>query len=112
MNTLMMVAEAGQQGGGGDMTNFMIMIILMIGLFYFMMIRPRQRQEKERAKMISELRAGERVIFSGGLLGKVTEVREHTFLVEIAPKVNIEIARAAVGRVLGADEAPVIDERK
>ena len=94
------------------MTNFMVMMVIMIGLFYFMLIRPQRRKEKERIKTIAEIRAGERIIFSGGLLGTVTEVREHTFIVEIAPKVNIEIARAAVGRVLGKDEAPVLDERK
>ena len=111
MNTLMMVAQAAG-GGMGDMSNFMIVMLLMVGLFYFMMIRPQQRREKQRQKTITELRAGERIIFSGGLIGTVAEVREHTFLVEIAPKVNIEIARAAVGRVLGKDEAPVMDERK
>ena len=87
-------------------------MILVFGIFYFMLLRPRQRQEKAHAKMISELRAGERVMFSGGLIGKVTEVREHTFLVEVAPKVNIEIARASVGKVLGSDETPSLDERK
>ena len=112
MDTLMMVAQAGAQSPFGDSTSFMVMMALMIALFYFMMIRPQRRKEKERVKMISELRAGERVIFSGGLLGTVTEVREHTFVVEIAPKVNIEIVRAAVGRVLAKDEAPVLDERR
>ncbi|MCL1921434.1 MAG: preprotein translocase subunit YajC [Kiritimatiellaeota bacterium] len=112
MNTLMMVAAAGQAANPGDMKSILVMVVLMIGLFYFMLWRPKQRQEREHAKLISELRAGERIMFSGGLLGTVTEVREHTFLVEVAPKVNIEIARAAVGRVLGKDEVPSLEERR
>ena len=112
MNTLMMVAQAGGDAGGLGGSNFLVMMVLMIGLFYFMMIRPQQRKEKERQRTISELRAGERIMFSGGLIGTVSEVRPHTFMVEVAHKVNIEIARGAVGQVLQKDEAPVVDGRK
>jgi len=115
MNTMMIMAQAGGQGGAGggmNMNNLMIMLLLMAALMYFMIFRPQRRKEKERATMIAELRAGERIMFAGGLIGTVTEVREHTFLVEVANKVNIEIARAAVGRVLAKDEAPTLEERK
>ena len=112
MNTMMMVADAGGQGGGGGLAQMLPMLALMAALMYFMLFRPKQRQEKERATMISELRAGERIMFSGGLIGTVTEVREHTFLVEVANKVNIEIARGAVGQVLTKDEAPTLDPRR
>jgi len=114
MNTLMMVADtsAGAGGGGGGLGAMLFPMILVFGIFYFMMIRPQQRREKERIKTISEIRAGERIIFSGGLIGTVTEVREHTFLVEIANKVNIEIARGAVGKVLAKDEAPSLEEKR
>jgi len=114
MNTLMMVADAsaGAGGGGGGLGAMLFPMLLVFGIFYFMLFRPKQRQEKEHQKMISELRAGERIMFSGGLIGTITEVREHTFLVEIAHKVNIEIARGAVGKVLTKDEAPSLSERK
>ena len=113
MHTLMMMAQAGgQQGGLAGMGGMLLPMVLVFGIFYFMMIRPQQRKEKERMKTISELRAGQRVMFGGGLIGTVTEVREHTFLVEVAPKVSIEIARAAVSRVLQTDEKPVLDDHK
>jgi len=115
MNTMMMIAEAAPGGGGlgilGGMGNFPMVLIIMIALFYFMLLRPQQRKEKERAKAISELRAGERILFAGGLIGTVTEVREHTFLVEVAPKVNVEIARGAVSRLLSKDEAPTLETK-
>jgi preprotein translocase subunit YajC len=110
MNTMMMVAQGG--GGLGGIGGMLFPMLLVFAIFYFMLMRPQQRKEKERQKTISELRAGERIMFSGGLLGTVSEVRDHTFLVEIAPKVNIEIARGAVARVLTKDEAPSLDERR
>ena len=115
MQTLMMMAQASapaQQGGLAGMGGMLLPMVLVFGIFYFMMIRPQQRKEKERMKTISELRAGQRIIFGGGLIGTVTEVREHTFMVEVSSKVSVEIVRAAVSRVLQSDEKPVLDDRK
>lgn len=104
MNNLAILAQAAQsQGGIGGM---LIPMVLIFGLFYFMMIRPQQRREKERQKMISELRAGARVIFAGGLIGVINEVRDGAFVIEIAPKVTVEVARGAVSGVLKEGEAP------
>ena len=66
----------------------------------------------ERQKLISELRAGQRIMFGGGLIGTVAEVKEHTFMVEVSPKVTIEIARGAVARVLNSDEKPVLEDQR
>ena len=89
MNTLITFAAGQQQGGMGAM---LIPMALVFGIFYFMMIRPQQRKEKERKRMIAELRAGQRVIFAGGLAGTISEANESTFMIEIAPKVIIEVA--------------------
>ena len=82
------------------MNNPLIMMALMFGLFYFMLIRPQQRKEKERRKMIEQLRAGAKVIFAGGLMGKIVEAKEKTFKIEIAGDVVVEVARAAVQNVV------------
>lgn len=100
MNTLITFAQSQQQGGIGAM---LIPMALVFGIFYFMMIRPQQRKEKERQRMIAELRAGQRIVFAGGLTGTISEARESTFMVEIAPKVVIEISRGSVSQVLEAD---------
>ena len=60
--------------------------------------------------MIAELRAGQRVIFAGGLIGTITEARETTFMIEVSPKVTIEVARGAVSRVLKEGEAVTQEE--
>ena len=93
-------AQPQQQGGGFMMP---VMMLLLIALFYVMMIRPQQRKEKERQKMINELRAGKKVVFAGGLMGKIVEAKEKTFKIEIAGDVVIEVARAAVQTVVEED---------
>ena len=113
MNAGMMMAQAAApQGGVLGMGGMMIPMVLVFGIFYFMMIRPQQRKEKERLRMIAELRAGQKVIFAGGLIGTIIEARAATFLVEIAPKVSVEVARGAVSRVLKDGEAASLDETK
>lgn len=103
------MAQAAQQGSAMTM---MLPMVLVFGIFYFMMIRPQQRKEKERLRMISELRAGQKVIFAGGLIGTIAEARDNTFLVEISPKVLVEIARASVSRVLKDGDTVTLDETK
>ena len=96
-------AGAPQQSGFG----MMVPMLLILAIFYFMMIRPQQRKEKERRKMIDELRAGARIVFAGGLMGTIVEATEKTFRVEISPGTTIEIARGCVTAVVppaGADE--------
>ena len=100
MNTLITFAAAQQQGGMGAM---LIPMALVFGIFYFMMIRPQQRKEKKRQRMIAELRAGQRVVFAGGLTGTIAEAKESTFMVEIAPKVVVEVSRGAVSQILEED---------
>ena len=89
-------AAAPQSGGMG----MMVPMLLILAIFYFMMIRPQQRKEKERQKMIEELRAGAKIIFAGGLIGVIQEATEKTFKVEIAPGVAVEVARSSVTAVV------------
>ncbi|MDD4102161.1 MAG: preprotein translocase subunit YajC [Kiritimatiellae bacterium] len=109
MNNAVFMAQAAG-GAGGGLGGMLIPMVLVFGIFYFMMIRPQQRKEKERLRMIAELRSGQRVMFAGGFIGVIVEARESTFVVEIAPKVSVEIARGAVSRVLKEGEAVVMDE--
>jgi len=79
---------------------------IMILIFYFMIIRPQNRREKERRALIDAVKSGDRILFAGGLLGTVTQVEEKTLRVEIAEKVRIEISKGAVSQVLKEGEAP------
>ena len=97
-------APAQQQPQGCSMS-MPIMMLLLFGLFYIMMIRPQQRKEKERQKMINELRAGTKVLFANGFIGKIVESKDKTFRIELAEGVVVEVARGAVQNVV-TDEQP------
>ena len=74
-------------------------MILVFGVFYLLLIRPQQRKQRELQATISQLKAGDRVITTGGVVGKITEVRETSFLIRSAEKTILEIARTAVAGV-------------
>ena len=105
-----------QFGGGNSQTQspiFMIgWLVLMLFVFYFLMIRPQQRREKERRAQIDNIKSGERVVFAGGLIGVVTNVKDKTFMIRIADTVKVEVARAAVTQVLAKDEDPDVAPAK
>ncbi len=89
----------------------LVTMVLVFGIFYFMMIRPQQRKEKDRQKLIAEMRAGQRVLFAAGLVGTIAECRPYTFLIEIANGVRVEVARGAVSRVLKDGEAAAMEQQ-
>jgi preprotein translocase subunit YajC len=110
-NGLMVMAQAGAPGGGNPM-NMLVTMGLIFAIFYFMMIRPQQRREKERRKTIETLRAGQRVLFAGGLIGTIRDVREHTFLIEIGQGGTVEVARGAVTKLLQEGDKPMVEETR
>jgi preprotein translocase subunit YajC len=108
---LLMAGGPGGQGQGpGGMGQMLVPMLLIFGIFYFMLIRPQQRKEKERKAMIADLKTGERVLFSGGIMGTIANVKEHTFVIKIADGVKIEVARGAVSRVLQKGDKPEEDD--
>ena len=96
----MMTPPGGGGEGGGGLGTMLIPMVIIFAIFYFMLIRPQKRKEKERRSMIDNVKTGAKVMFSGGILGTITNVKEHTFVVKIADKVKIEVTRSAVSKVL------------
>jgi len=91
-------AQAGS--GGFEMLNSLLVpTVLIIGIMYFLMIRPQQKRMKEHREMIAAIRRGDTVVTSGGILGKVTKVEENELQVEIADGVRIKVLRTTVSEV-------------
>ena len=101
-------AGAPQQSGMG----MLVPMLLILAIFYFMMIRPQQRKEKERRQMIEELRAGAKIVFAGGIVGTIVEATEKTFRVETAPGTEMEILRSCVQGVVPAEGPAAVAEAK
>jgi preprotein translocase subunit YajC len=88
------------QGGGSALVSFVPMI-LIIGVFYMLLIRPQQQKQRKLQQTISELKAGDRVITTGGVIGTITSVKDTSFLIRSADKTILEIMRSSVA---GVDE--------
>jgi preprotein translocase subunit YajC len=99
----------GQPPGVGQM---LVPMVLVFAIFYFMLIRPQQRKDKERRKLIESLKTGDRILFSGGIVGTVANVKDQVLVVKVADNVKIEVARGAVNRVLDKDEKVAAEEAR
>ena len=88
------------QGGLGGLAQ-LLPIFLIIAVFYVLLIRPQQKRQRQLQETIESLKAGDRVITNGGIIGVITMVREKekTFLIRSADKTILEIARSAIADI-------------
>ncbi len=94
MNTL---AFFLQEGGGSWGFIFQILpFVAIFAIFYFLVIAPQRKRQQEAQDMIATLKTGDNVVTNGGLIGKIIEVKEKSFIIRSADKSNLEIARSAV----------------
>jgi preprotein translocase subunit YajC len=84
--------------GGSGLLQF-LPIILIFGVFYMLLIRPQQKRQRELQETISQLKAGDRVVTTGGVIGTITTVRDTSFLIRSAEKSILEIARTSVAGI-------------
>ncbi len=77
-----------------------IYVLAFIAIFYFMAIRPQQRQRKAHAALLSSLKKGDSVVTASGIYGKVKRVEENLVVIEVAKGVNMKIARRAVAEII------------
>ena len=97
MSITLAQAAPGAQGGGLSM---IIMLVVLIGMMYFMMFRPQMKRQKEHRAMVSALDKGDEVVSNGGLAGRVDEIGETFITIEIAPNVKVKLQKGAVSQVL------------
>lgn len=85
-----------QAAGGGAMGSSLLMMVAIIAVFYFFMIRPQQKKQKDIKKARESMRTGDKVVTAGGIHGRIREVGETWFLVEIADGVKIKVEKSSV----------------
>lgn len=98
-------------GFGGSMGSMLPMVLIMFAIIYFMMIRPEQRKQKERQKLLAAMKKGDRVMTSAGIMGTVANVKETTVMVKIADTTIVEFSKAAVTGIINADGTPAAPEK-
>ncbi|BCV21917.1 preprotein translocase subunit YajC [Moorella sp. Hama-1] len=78
-------------------------LLIFMGILYFLMIRPQQKQQKQRQAMLASLKVDDRVVLAGGLHGRITKIKDNTMMVRIADKVEVEVDKAGVAYVPGQE---------
>lgn len=97
MDLLLMEQAGGQAQGGGLVT--IIMMVAIFAVFYFLLIRPQQKRQKELQKQIQQLKNGDEVVTTGGIKGKIVEVKEDVIIVD-SEGTKVAVLKPYVAQVL------------
>lgn len=95
--------DSGASGGApaaNPLTSMLPMIIIFIGIMYFLMIRPQQKRERERREMLSAVAKGDNVVTTGGICGSVVGLSEDRVVLRVDENVTMEFVRGAIAQVL------------
>jgi preprotein translocase subunit YajC len=108
-------AEGGAaQGGMGGIISF-LPIVAIIAIFYFLIIRPQNKRQKETQKMLAALKKGDRIVTIGGIHGTIQSVKESTVIVRVDDNTRLEFSRSAISNVEAAskeDKTAQIESRE
>jgi preprotein translocase subunit YajC len=93
--------QAGQSGQQPNQLLAFLPIILMFVIFYFLLIRPQQKRQQELEKMLGELKKGDKVVTTGGLIGTIVGVKEKEVVVKVGDDgVKLELLRSAINQII------------
>lgn len=92
MNTILLFF----QDGGSSLFITLLPFVFIFGIFYFLVILPQKRQRQQLQELITQLKINDEVVTNGGLIGKIKEIRENSFILLSAEKSMIEVGRSAI----------------
>jgi len=102
---LLMAAPQGEGSGGGGGLIGLLPIVLIFAVFYFLIIRPQNKKQKETQRMLSELKKGDRVVTIGGIHGTVQSLKEGSVILKVDENCKIEFTRSAIASMEAAGKA-------
>jgi len=85
-----------QDAGGSSLIWTLLPFVFIFGIFYFLVILPQKRQKQQLSDMISQLKINDEVVTNGGIIGKIKEIKDSSFIVQSAEKSFLEIGKSAV----------------
>lgn len=97
------MGQGGDGQGTGGFAAF-LPLLLMVGIFYFLLIRPQQKKQKAHKAMLDSLQRGDVVVTTGGIQGKITGLTETVATMEIADKVRVKVQRGYIAGVISKGE--------
>lgn len=108
MNTFvfsLLMGAPGGTGSGGDIFTTLIPFALIIGIFYFLIIRPQNKKQKETQRMLSAIKKGDKIVTIGGIHGVIQSVKEASVVVKVDENTKLEFSRSAISTVVTAGKA-------
>ena len=84
------------QDASGGLLSILPMIVIMFGIIYFLVLRPQQKQQQQLREMVAALKINDEVVTNGGIIGRIKEIRETSFIIQSAEKTFLEIGKSAV----------------
>jgi len=96
------MAQMPNGGGSGAVMTQLLFFGAIFAIFYFLLIRPQQRQRKDRESMLGAVKKGDRVVTSSGMHGTVVGLSEQTMTLKVADSVRLDFDRSALGRIVPA----------
>ncbi|MDR2803246.1 MAG: preprotein translocase subunit YajC [Treponema sp.] len=106
---------AGAPASGMEQLFSFAPFIIIIAIFYFLIIRPQNKKQKETQKMLSELKKGDKVVTIGGIHGTIATIKENSVLLKVDDNVKIEFSRSAVSSVVSVakeEKQEIIENKK
>ena len=93
--------QAGAEGGsaGAGFLGILPPMIVMFAIFYFLLIRPQQKKQKEHQAMLDSIKEGDNILTSGGIYGTIKKIKEDVITVQIADNVRVKVSRKSVSSV-------------
>ncbi len=90
--------------GTGNFLHFLVLMGIIYLIFYFLLIRPQSKKQKQHREMLHNLKKGDRVVTSGGIHGTVTKVKDEVAVLQVAENVRIEVSKNAITNLRGQGE--------
>jgi len=104
ISQLMGGLEGGAAPTGGSMFSSLVPFIAVFVIFYFLLIRPQQKKQKETKKMLEAIKRGDKIVTIGGIKGTLAEVKKDTVIVKVDDNTKMEFLRSAISDVLNKEE--------
>jgi preprotein translocase subunit YajC len=109
---LMGAPQGGGEGGTSSFITTLIPFVLIIAIFYFLIIRPQNKKQKETQRMLQALKKGDKVVTVGGIHGVIQSVKEGSVIVKVDENTKMEFSRSAISNIAAEGKTEKIEEKK
>lgn len=90
------IAQSGSAPGAGGLLEMMMPMVIIVGIMYFLIIRPQQKRQKEHENYLSNLKVNDRVVTQGGIVGKISKVESDALILDVGNRTQLKVMRSHI----------------